>query len=157
MIVLLDTSESLDTCASELGCGVGQLLTPLTRFRWQADQRPWAIDNGGFSRFDEKAFMSLLEREEYHKDECLFVVSPDVVGSARRTLEIFERWKNRLSGWKIALCIQDGQQDLPIPWPTNWNGWPDISTGARANSKRPCGIWSRNTASRHDPSSRWPC
>ena len=33
MIVLLDTSHDLNTCAEELGCEVGQLLTPLTGFR----------------------------------------------------------------------------------------------------------------------------
>jgi hypothetical protein len=31
MIVLLDNAHDLDECAAELGCEVGQLLTPLTR------------------------------------------------------------------------------------------------------------------------------
>jgi hypothetical protein len=116
MIALLDTSEDLAVCHSELGCEVGQLLTPLTRFRLQQPELPWGIDNGAFARFEEKAFLSLLKREEHHRSNCLFVVAPDVVGSARRTLEVFERWKDRLAGWPVALCIQDGQQDLGIPW-----------------------------------------
>lgn len=32
MIVLLDTSEDLRRCATEIGCPVEQLLTPLTGF-----------------------------------------------------------------------------------------------------------------------------
>ena len=116
MIVLLDTSQDLTVCAGELGCDVGQLLTPLTRFTLQRPELPWGIDNGAFARFEEKAFLSLLKREEHHKANCLFVTAPDVVASARRTLEVFERWKGRLATWPIALAIQDGQQDLEIPW-----------------------------------------
>jgi len=113
---LLDTSHDLNTCAAELGCEVGTLLTPLTRYRLREPERPWAIDNGAFARFEEKAFLALLERESHHKENCIFVTVPDIVGSARRTLEVFERWKGRLQGWKLALAIQDGQGDLPIPW-----------------------------------------
>lgn len=115
MIVLLDTGQDLSVCASELGCEVGQLLTPLTRYRLQDKSRPWAIDNGAFSGFDEPSFRALLARES-ETDGCLFVTAPDVVGSARRTLEVFERVRDSLEGWPVALAAQDGQQDLPIPW-----------------------------------------
>lgn len=114
MIALLDTSESLDVCAAELGLQVGQLLTPLTRFKRKSDL--FAIDNGGFSRFDAKAFMSLLKREEEAINLCKFVAVPDVVASARRTLECFEHWYDKINHWPLALVCQDGQEDLPIPW-----------------------------------------
>lgn len=116
MIVLLDTSEDLAVCATELGYDVGQLLTPLTRFRLQHPELQFAIDNGSFAHFEEKSFLSLLEREEHHKANCLFVTAPDVVGSARRTLEVFAHWKGRLASWPLALACQDGQEDLPLPW-----------------------------------------
>jgi hypothetical protein len=116
VIVLLDTSHDLDTCAEELGCEVGQLLTPLTGFRLREPDRPWAIDNGAFAGFDEKAYLARLRRSEEHREKCLFVTAPDVVGSARRTLEVFQRWLPRLDGWKVALVCQDGQEDLEIPW-----------------------------------------
>ena len=116
MIALLDTSQDLHLCGEELSCGVGQLLTPLTRYRLRDPLKPWAIDNGAFARFEAKAYLSLLKREEHHKENCIFVTAPDVVGSARRTLEVFDHWKTKLTGWKLALVIQDGQQDLPIPW-----------------------------------------
>lgn len=116
MIALLDTSEELSVCDAEMGSSVGQLLTAAPGFRLRDPDRPWAIDNGAFSRFDEKRFLAILEREAHHKERCLFVTVPDVVSSARRTLEVFDRWKDRLPGWRLALACQDGQEDLPIPW-----------------------------------------
>jgi hypothetical protein len=116
MIALLDNGQDLDQCAAEIGVDVGQLLTPLTRYKLRDPGRPWAIDNGGFVGVDIAAFFALLAREEHHKEKCLFVTVPDVVASARRTLEIFERWKDKIAGWPLALACQDGQENLPIPW-----------------------------------------
>lgn len=118
MIALLDTSHDLAEAAQELGCPVEQLLTPLTRFKPQRPEDFFAIDNGSFAKFDAKAFLSLLERERARKELCRFVAVTDVVGSARRTLELFERWSvlPELRGWPLALVAQDGQEDLEIPW-----------------------------------------
>lgn len=116
MIALLDTSERLDVCASELGCRVEQLLTPLTyRLPQQPEQR-FGIDNGAFAKFDADTFRRLLVRELPRRDLCRFVAVPDVVASARRTLEVFEHWKSELACWPIALVAQDGQEHLAIPW-----------------------------------------
>jgi|ERR1051326_3161656 hypothetical protein len=114
MIALLDTSEDLDVCAAELDMQVGQLITPLTEFANRGGT--FAIDNGAFSNFDSRKFLRLLERNKAHRDKCIFVAAPDVVGSARRTLEVFHHWFPKLHGWPIALVAQDGQEDLPIPW-----------------------------------------
>jgi hypothetical protein len=114
MLVLLDNGQDLEDCAKEIGCPVGQLLTPLTRYRLRTDK--FAIDNGGFKRLDIPAFEALLAREEANKEKCLFVASPDVLCSARRTGEVFQFWKPKLNGWKIAFVCQDGQEDLPMPW-----------------------------------------
>jgi len=116
VLVLLDTSQKLDDCAAELGCEVEQLLTPLTRYKLQRPDSRFAIDNGAFSSFDVKAFNALLAREFDRRHNCIFVCAPDVVGSARRTLEVFHRWKTKLIDWPVALVAQDGQQDLEIPW-----------------------------------------
>lgn len=116
MIALLDNGQDLGTCEDELGSPVGQLLTPLTRYRLRDPERPWAIDNGGFKGLDIPAFEALLARESHHKDKCLFVAAPDIVGSAQRTLELFERYLPMLEGWPVALVCQDGQEHLPIPW-----------------------------------------
>jgi hypothetical protein len=118
VIVLLDTSHDLDVAAAELACATGQLVTPLAGFRLRDDSRPWAIDNGAFAGFDEKAYLARLRRQEgFRRDTCLFVTAPDVVGEAMRTLECFEQWKDRLEGWPLAFVCQDGQQNVRIPWP----------------------------------------
>lgn len=116
MIVLLDTSEALDICAAELGCGVKQLVTPLTGFIRQKEHDEFAIDNGAFAGFQRDKFLSLLEREKFAKHLCRFVVVPDVVGDARRTGEVFNHWKYKLCGWPLALAAQDGLERLTIPW-----------------------------------------
>lgn len=134
MIVLLDTSHDLNTCAEELGCEVGQLLTPLTGFRLRHPEKPWAIDNGAFSGFDEKAFFARLRRQENDKSNCKFVCAPDVVGEAMRTAELFDLFKGRMAGWPLALVLQDLQEYVRIPWAeieavfvggsTNWKVGP---------------------------------
>lgn len=116
MIALLDNGQDLAECEAELGNPVGQLLTPLTRYVRRDLDRPWAIDNGAYANFNRDAFLSLLAREQEHKQTCLFVAVPDVVGSGRRTLEVFAHWQLQLTGWPLALVCQDGQEHLPIPW-----------------------------------------
>lgn len=118
MIALLDNGQDLEQCSTELGSPVGQLITPLTRYNLRDPERPWAMDNGGFKDVDVPGFLGLLKREDEHRSTCLFVAVPDVVGCARRTLEVFERWRERaeLARWPLALVCQDGQEDLPIPW-----------------------------------------
>lgn len=92
----------------------GQLLTPLAaKTRWS---ETFAIDNGCFSQTDMGRFEKLLDREKGSREKCLFVVAPDIVSSARRTLEMFEVWYPRLCLWRVALACQNGQEDLPIPW-----------------------------------------
>lgn len=118
MIVFLDTSDDLAVCQQEIGLQVGQLMTPLTRFADRGVE--YAIDNGAFAGFDGQAFKALLARQRADRDRCRFVAVPDVVGSARRTLECFEWWAPRLRAerWPLALVIQDGIEGLSIPWPS---------------------------------------
>ena len=92
----------------------GQLLTPLTRYAdWGGF---YAIDNGAFSGFPEKAFRSLLERQKHARDRCRFVTCPDIVGNGRRTLELWQYRHRWLSGWPAALVLQNGIEDMEIPW-----------------------------------------
>jgi len=116
MIAMLDTSEDLEVCEAEIGCPVEQLLTPLTAFRRKRPDAFFAIDNGAFSRFNVAAFTGLLDREKEARQLCRFVAVPDVVASARRTLEVFRHWQYQLTAWPLALVAQDGLEDLDIPW-----------------------------------------
>jgi hypothetical protein len=117
MTVLLDTNFAQWTAApAEFGPGVpiGQLITPLTGFRDYGAS--YAIDNGSYVRLDVKRFQAILRRQYPRRERCLWVAMPDVVGNARRTLELFEHWSLKLGCWPRALVCQNGQEDLPIPW-----------------------------------------
>lgn len=101
---------------SDLGLEIGQLLTPLSRLKRWHDV--WAVDNGCYKRFKEASFLGILKRNEEHRASCKFVTVPDVVGSARRTAEVFDHYslKSELRGWPLALVLQDGIEDVEIPW-----------------------------------------
>jgi len=116
VIVMLDTPDHLSECEKELGCPVEQLFTPLTRRNPQRLDQRFGMDNGAFSRFDPDGFLKMLKKHAERREYCRFVAAPDVVGSAIRTLECFEHWKPRLTGWPVALVVQDGQELLRIPW-----------------------------------------
>lgn len=116
MIVMLDTPQDLNTCAAELGCEVEQLFTPLTRRNPQHPERPFAMDNGAFAKFEVNGFLKMLEKHEPRRDLCRFVAAPDVVGCARRTLECFHHWQPILARWPVAFVCQDGMESLEIPW-----------------------------------------
>jgi hypothetical protein len=93
----------------------GQLMTPEGNHR--LCDHAFAVDNGAFSKFNPTAYRKLLAKCEPAASRCLFVALPDVVGSARRTLEMFDQWDWQLNEkWPRALVAQDGQEDLPIPW-----------------------------------------
>jgi hypothetical protein len=169
MIVLLDTSHDLTEASAELGCDVEQLFTPLTRFRPQDPESRFAIDNGAFAGFQADAFTALLYREEHRRQLCRWVAVPDVVGSARRTREVFERWYDRLSRWPLAYVCQDGQEDMEIPWDliqavfiggsTAWKMGPHAAACVRA--AKALGKWAHfgrvNTPSRFEYAERIGC
>lgn len=134
MKFLIDKAKASIIDRIHSGLVDGQLLTPLTRYaNWGGR---FAIDNGAYSRFNRKHFANLLEANREHLARCLFVCVPDVVGDARRTLEIF---KHRLdfvpSYWPIALVAQDGLEACDIPWDCfaclfigGTTGWKDSKT-----------------------------
>lgn len=104
----------MEQCGRELGHPVGQLITPLTR---RADRGvQYAVDNGAFAGFKEKAFIAILKRQQKASNRCLFVAAPDVVGSAAETHTLFFQWHERLKDWPIAFVAQDGIEDVWIPW-----------------------------------------
>jgi hypothetical protein len=125
MKFLIDTQQ--DTLRTRMKTSeliLGQLLTPLTGYSdWGG---LYAIDNGAFSGFPAEKFERLLKRQEaagqLRLQDCLFVTVPDIVGNARRTLELWnlrERWfSDRAPHWsnRLALVAQDGLEDLEIPW-----------------------------------------
>ena len=116
MKFLIDTHRDTlaEKCQQFPELVLGQLLTPLTRYScWDG---LFAIDNGAFSGFRREDFQSLLAREEPNKQRCKFVCVPDIVGNGRRTLELWKHRHDWVRGWPLALVLQNGAEDLEIPW-----------------------------------------
>lgn len=90
---------------------LGQLLTPLTRYKRGHDI--FAIDNGCFSGFREKEFVSLLKREWLFKEKALFVCVPDKVGCHKTTLQMWEDHNHLCDGFKKAFVAQDNYEGMP--------------------------------------------
>jgi hypothetical protein len=113
MKVLLDLSPAqIADRAERFHEDFWQLRTPLTRNALAGC--PYALDNGCFSGKLPKAWGRMLD--EAHEVRPLWVTLPDVVGDARRTLELFARFEDRAQGLPKALVLQDGIGNLPIPW-----------------------------------------
>ena len=112
--MILLVSGNVRQVATTNPTDVGQLLTPFCRSRILGD-RPFAADNGAFAGFDEPAFLRLLGRLE--GTSPLFVVAPDVVADARKTLDLFDRWEPVLHarGLPVAFVAQDGQEWFAAP------------------------------------------
>jgi hypothetical protein len=115
MLVLLDCSPAKISALSEkYSYQFGQLRTPLTGYQYC--ERPYAIDNGCFSSFDRSGWDRLLQQARLSIPKPIFVTVPDVVGSARRTLELYRILEPDVSGFNRALVLQDGTEDMEIPW-----------------------------------------
>ena len=97
-----------------------QLRTPLTRNAVAGV--PYGLDNGCFTRFDKKIWLRMVaEARNYKKSVCpegvpKFVTLPDIVGDARRTLELFSHFCHDTHGVPRALVLQDGIGQHEIHW-----------------------------------------
>jgi len=112
--VLLDLSpKAIDSMAEKHGVEMWQLLTPLTAYRIHGGV-PYALDNGCFSESLPPAWGRMIE--DAKRQPPLWATSPDVVGSARRTLELWPRFARQMNGIPRALVLQDGIGDHDIPW-----------------------------------------
>jgi hypothetical protein len=90
-----------------------QLRTPLTQYA-RAPGIPYGLDNGCFSGQLPKAWERLIEQA--HEDRPVFVAMPDVVGSARRTADLFAYFEGATNGLPRALVLQDGIGGIEITW-----------------------------------------
>ena len=111
--ILLDCSPTkLRTQAKRYDFDPWQLRTPLTRYALAGV--PYGLDNGCFSGRLPAGWFRLLD--DARKAPPLWACSPDVVGSARRTLELWPRFARQMNGIPRALVLQDGIGDFDIPW-----------------------------------------
>jgi len=111
--ILLDSSpQKITEYTERYGYNFWQLRTPLTRNR--IANVPYGLDNGCFARFERKTWERMLDEAENSRP--LFVCLPDIVGDARRTLDLFDAFKRTTSGLPRALVLQDGIGQHAIPW-----------------------------------------
>ena len=107
--------------ADELASGaIGFLRTPRNRNRVDESVAVWAMDNGCYAGTypgDDK-YLAQLDSLAPHRERCLFVAVPDVLGDAAATLAQFPAMAKaiRERGWPVALVGQDGMESRPIPW-----------------------------------------
>ena len=113
MKIMLDCSPKKITEYSErYKYDFWQLRTPLTAYR--ISDKPYGLDNGCFSRFPEKVWRRMLNDAETTRP--VFVCLPDIVGDARRTLDLFNMFKSLTATLPRALVLQDGIGNFEIPW-----------------------------------------
>lgn len=113
MKIMLDLSpKQIAEYSEKYNFDFWQLRTPLTKYALSG--KPYGLDNGCFARFERKAWERLLREAEEHKP--VFVCAPDLVGDARRTLDLFDVFDRKLNGLPKALVLQDGIGAHPIPW-----------------------------------------
>ncbi len=84
-----------------------------------------------------EAFGAIADAEppSWHPN-LLFVTVPDVVADAEATARRWSEWAPLMSHLPLALCVQDGAEDIGIPW-----AWPNLrclfmagSTGFKLSS-----------------------
>lgn len=94
----------------------GQLRTPLTAYALSGQL--YGLDNGCFSKFEKKTWRRLVAeaKEQEQINQPVFVCLPDIVGDARRTLELFEQFYDEVAPLPVALVLQDGIGNFPIDW-----------------------------------------
>lgn len=113
MMIMLDCSEQTIRAKEALfECQFWQLRTPLSKYK--ITDRPYGLDNGCFTNFRERTWRRMLV--DARKNKPVFVCLPDIVGDARRTLELFEQFEAITDGLPRALVLQDGIGALSIPW-----------------------------------------
>jgi len=114
MKILLDCSPAKITeYRARYGVDFWQLRTPLTGYR-KCDGIPYALDNGCFARFEREKWLRMVE--EAYEDQPLFLTLPDIVGDAARTVELFHAFRHKVNGVRLALVLQDGIENVEIPW-----------------------------------------
>lgn len=98
---------------------IGLLQTPNTAYNLDG-VAVWAMDNGCYANTypGDDAYLATLDKYAAHREACLFVAAPDVVGDKDATLDLFPTMAARIKGrgWPVALVAQDGLTPDEVPW-----------------------------------------
>jgi hypothetical protein len=117
MKIMLDCSPAkIEEYSKRYNYNFGQLRTPLTAYA--LSDKVYGLDNGCFSKFEKKKWRRLVAeaKEQELINQPKFVCSPDIVGDARRTLELFDQFYDEISPLPVCLVLQDGIGNFNIDW-----------------------------------------
>lgn len=119
MRIMLDASPGkIEEYRERYSYPFGQFRTPLTNYALADEPIPWCADNGMFTRRDIPKWRKWVDRfNENRERRPLFVTLPDIVGNARRTIELFHMFKRDLNELPRCLVLQNGINQCEIPWP----------------------------------------
>ena len=96
---------------------IGHLYSPGSK-KGPYSFMPYGLDNGRYAvwahgrTWDEVLFWRLLET---HGNDARWVVVPDAVGDRDETLREWDRWAPRLTGYTLAMAVQDGMTAADVP------------------------------------------
>jgi hypothetical protein len=119
---VLYLTPPVDDCVHAIQSGrIGAIVEPKVGSKRLAIamNATFAADNGCFGKnWDERRFRRLLERSWPGRDQCRFVVTPDVVGDSEATLERFRHWAPVIRTYElpVAFVAQDGLTSNRVPW-----------------------------------------
>ena len=115
--ILLDCSpKKIEEYSKRYNYNFGQLRTPLTAYGISG--KLYGLDNGCFSKFNSTTWRRLLQeaKEQDLVKQPKFVCAPDIVGDARRTIELFDMFYQEIKPLKVCLVLQDGIGNFSIDW-----------------------------------------
>jgi hypothetical protein len=118
MMVLLKNSY-MKTLNTDFPGQAGWFTSPddFLRHGYPPNGMPCAFDNGAFLRWVPEDYIQMLIIARDKEIKPLWVVLPDVVGDARRTLRLWYTWEPivRAFGFPLAFACQDGCEPEDVP------------------------------------------
>jgi len=92
---------------------IGMLNTPFS-YKKPPYYMPYALDNGCFTKWDEKKFFGMLQKVRLLREKPMFVCVPDVVTDADGTNRMWKKYHERID-FKKAFVVQDGHEPQDVP------------------------------------------
>lgn len=108
-----NTSAIVHYFAGKYPGKVGILNTPFS-YKKPPFYLPFALDNGCFTRWDEKEFFLMLRKVSLLREQPLWVCVPDVVADAEQTNKRWHKYHHRID-FKKAFVVQDGHEPQDVP------------------------------------------
>lgn len=92
---------------------IGMLNTPFS-YKKPPGHFPFALDNGCFTRWDEKEFFLMIRKVKLLKRPPIFCPVPDVVADAEATNIMWEKYHDKIP-FRKAFVVQDGHEPQDVP------------------------------------------